>query len=89
LDSQAKETVQIVKEAIDFKSVDFLYIDADHSYEGIKADYENYTPLVKPGGIVGFHDTNHPPIKRLLLEKGHTRLKFYDYGFGTGIINGW
>lgn len=36
--------------------VDMLFIDGDHTYEGVKADYELYSPLVRPGGIIGFHD---------------------------------
>jgi hypothetical protein len=32
---------------------DFGFIDGDHSYEGVKADWENYGPMCK---IVGFHD---------------------------------
>lgn len=35
---------------------DFLFIDGDHSYEGVKSDYENYQDLVRPGGLVVFHD---------------------------------
>jgi predicted O-methyltransferase YrrM len=44
-------------------SVDLLFLDGDHSYDGVRADFENYTPLVKPGGLIAFHDvesTNHP-----------------------------
>jgi len=33
-----------------------LFIDWDHSYEGVKKDFEMYLPLVKEGGIVAFHD---------------------------------
>lgn len=36
--------------------VDFLFIDGDHSYEGVKKDYEMYGPLVKEGGVIVFHD---------------------------------
>ena len=36
--------------------VDFLFIDADHSYEGVKKDFEIYSPLVRKGGIIAFHD---------------------------------
>jgi predicted O-methyltransferase YrrM len=36
--------------------VDFLFIDGDHSYEGVKKDFEMYSPLVKKGGIIVFHD---------------------------------
>lgn len=36
--------------------VDLLFIDGDHSYSGAKLDWEMYSPLVRPGGVVGFHD---------------------------------
>lgn len=38
--------------------IDFLFIDADHSYEGCKKDWEAWNSKVKVGGIVAFHDTN-------------------------------
>ena len=38
------------------KPIDFLFIDNDHSFEGVKADFENFSPYVKSGGLVGFHD---------------------------------
>jgi len=42
-DSQYPETVRYIAELIGERELDFLYIDADHSYAGIKSDYENYT----------------------------------------------
>jgi 23S rRNA U2552 (ribose-2'-O)-methylase RlmE/FtsJ len=36
--------------------VDVLMIDGDHSYEGVSSDFRMYSQLVKPGGIVAFHD---------------------------------
>ena len=39
------------------REVDFLFIDGDHSYEGLRGDWEAWRPLVTMGGIVGFHDT--------------------------------
>lgn len=38
------------------KYIDFLYIDGDHSYEGVKSDFITYGPLVRKGGIIAFHD---------------------------------
>ncbi|MFW5929581.1 MAG: class I SAM-dependent methyltransferase, partial [Halobacteriota archaeon] len=36
--------------------VDFLFVDGDHSYEGVKQDFEDYSRLVNDGGVVAFHD---------------------------------
>lgn len=44
-----------VKENI---QIDFLFIDADHSYEGVKLDFELYSRLVKKTGIIVLHDTD-------------------------------
>jgi predicted O-methyltransferase YrrM len=38
------------------RQVDFLFIDGDHSYSGVKRDFEDYSPFVRPGGIIAFHD---------------------------------
>jgi cephalosporin hydroxylase len=36
--------------------LDLLFIDGDHSFEGVSADFESYESLVRPGGLVVFHD---------------------------------
>lgn len=36
--------------------VDMLFIDGDHTYHGVRADFDNYRNLVKPGGYIVFHD---------------------------------
>lgn len=36
---------------------DFIFIDGDHSYEGLKGDWESWSPLVKSGGIIALHDS--------------------------------
>lgn len=36
--------------------VDVLFIDGDHSYDGVAGDFRMYSPLVVPGGIVALHD---------------------------------
>lgn len=35
---------------------DVLFIDGDHSYNGVKQDWEMYSPLVRRRGIIAFHD---------------------------------
>jgi hypothetical protein len=37
--------------------ISLLWIDGDHSYEGVKDDFEAWTPFVIPGGIIAFHDS--------------------------------
>jgi len=39
-------------------NLDFVYIDGDHSYYGVRNDFSHYYPKVKNGGIIGGHDFN-------------------------------
>lgn len=66
-DSHDKETKIKVAELVrnhrqisleNIEDIDFLFIDGDHSYEGVKKDFEDYRPFVKKGGIIVFHDVN-------------------------------
>jgi predicted O-methyltransferase YrrM len=44
---------------------DFIFIDGEHTYEGLKADWTAWSPRLAQGGIVGLHDsrsTAHRPI---------------------------
>ncbi len=36
--------------------IDLLFIDADHSYEGVSSDWKNWSPFMNKGGIIAFHD---------------------------------
>jgi predicted O-methyltransferase YrrM len=36
--------------------VDFFFVDGDHSYEGLVADWKVVKQLLRPGGIAAFHD---------------------------------
>jgi cephalosporin hydroxylase len=57
-DSHAPETLARLREALAGAPIDVLWIDADHSYDGVKQDLEMYAPLVRPGGIVALHDVH-------------------------------
>ncbi len=37
--------------------IDLIFIDGDHTYEGVKRDWELFTPNLAPFGVVVFHDT--------------------------------
>ena len=39
------------------KKIDLIFIDGDHSYEGVKADWELFLPHLSEFGVVVFHDT--------------------------------
>lgn len=45
-----------VKTAFSGQSIDFLLLDGDHRYAGIKEDFETYAPLVRKGGLIAIHD---------------------------------
>lgn len=69
-------------------SLDFVFIDGDHSYEGTKKDIELWIKKVKPGGFIGGHDYKHEkrpdlggvtrawqekfPLKKLEEDVNHT-----------------
>jgi predicted O-methyltransferase YrrM len=36
--------------------IDFLFIDADHSFDGVSRDWADWAPRVRPGGHVALHD---------------------------------
>jgi predicted O-methyltransferase YrrM len=58
-DSKTQESVCKVADTLKGRQVDFLFIDADHTYEGVKSDFNTYKHFVRPGGIIAFHDINH------------------------------
>jgi predicted O-methyltransferase YrrM len=39
------------------RPIDMIFIDGDHSYEGVKTDWDLFVPFVRPSGVVIFHDT--------------------------------
>lgn len=57
-DSHAPATVERVKALLGSQPLDFLFIDGDHSYAGVRRDCELYAPLVRAGGLIALHDIN-------------------------------
>jgi MMP 1-O-methyltransferase len=62
------------------RPLDLVFVDADHRYEGARADFERWGPLLRPGGHLLFHDavdegawgTVYPGIQRLVAEIEHS-----------------
>lgn len=54
--SHSNSTFNKLKKGLENRQVDILFIDGDHTYEGVSKDFQMYSPLVKKGGIVAFHD---------------------------------
>jgi predicted O-methyltransferase YrrM len=71
-DSHQPETLELTRKYLEGNSADFLFIDADHTEAGVRSDYKMYSPLVKKGGIILFHDIaiNNPEygVKKLWAE---------------------
>jgi cephalosporin hydroxylase len=55
-DSHSDATHARVVEALGGERLDFLFIDGDHTREGVEADFRMYSTLVRSGGLVAFHD---------------------------------
>ncbi len=65
MNSHKRETLEQVKEILGEEKLDFLFIDGDHIYEGVERDFEIYSPLVRQGGIVAFHDIAPGPSENV------------------------
>jgi predicted O-methyltransferase YrrM len=58
-DSHDSQTLAQVRSSLGGRKLDLLFIDGDHTYDGVRRDYEMYHSLVRPGGIIAFHDIIH------------------------------
>ena len=97
-DSHKQEFLDTVKNKLNGNPVDFLFIDGDHTEEGVRSDYNMYSPLVRSGGIIAFHDIlEKQPIPgnqvyyfwEEIKKSTNTEEFVKDYaqtGFGIGII---
>lgn len=68
-------------------SLDFVFIDADHSYEGCSADIKVWWPKVKPGGLLCGHDYSAawPGVRRAVDEA----VDAHDWGLTIGGAACW
>lgn len=84
---------QTTKDALDFfkeKQIDYLHIDADHSYEWAKHDFEAYAQKVPVHGIITLHDsmveTGVPRVVQEIKESGKYEVCNIRIGTGVAIV---
>ena len=52
-----KSSLEAFKECFDEGlTFDSVFIDGSHDYDSVKQDIENWSRLIKPGGIISGHD---------------------------------
>jgi predicted O-methyltransferase YrrM len=93
--SHAASTFAEIRGVLADRPVDFLFIDGDHSYAGVRQDFETYGALVRGGGLIALHDITpgrDPTIEvpRFWSELKRTRpveeLVAGDESFGIGLV---
>jgi predicted O-methyltransferase YrrM len=97
-DSHLDSTIKKVETLLGKQAIDFLHIDGDHTYEGVKKDFQMYSRLVRKGGLIVIHDiTVNPPEPGCQVNRFWEEVKTtYNYkeiiqdsqqnGAGIGII---
>ncbi len=63
-DSHDKKYIEEIKQILNGEEIDLLFIDGDHTYNGVKKDYEMYKTLVRDEGIIAFHDIKDTEFHR-------------------------
>jgi hypothetical protein len=89
--SQYGEAVNFAKKNSPY---DFVFVDGGHSYDEVKADYTNYLPMIRSGGIMAFHDINDysrcPDVPRFWneIKRNHkyAEMAMRKNEWGIGII---
>jgi len=96
-DSHSPRTLARIRDELAGRELDLLFIDGDHSADGVRRDFETYAPLVRDGGIIALHDIvggseedvgGVPEFWRSLRHQDTTELieDREQGGYGLGII---
>jgi len=86
-DTRSPETLELLKTELAGREVDFLFIDGDHSQDGALNDWQKYSPLVRKGGVIAFHDTAAIPDVKKVFDTLPAALKFNIWSHqGIGVI---
>ena len=75
-DSHKTSTIKKVSKILKNWEVDVLFIDGDHTYDGVKMDFENFSPFVGKKGLIAFHDiVEHPPESNCEVSRFWNEIK--------------
>jgi cephalosporin hydroxylase len=93
-DSHDMKTRARLEEVLGGREIDFLMIDGDHTYEGVRQDFEMYAPLVGVGRPIAFHDILPHPEDSLCevdrfwneIRSGYRHIELTDEGAHYGGI---
>ncbi len=78
--TRSSQTLAKLEQVLAGRKIDLLFIDGDHSYEGVKQDFLQYKHLVSKNGHIAFHDIVPDLSARLGLKLG---VKSYNWSGGV------
>lgn len=60
--------------------IDLLFVDGDHSYDQVSREIEAWGKLIKPGGVILFHDcdVSSPGVLKAVTEKFGKKVEFHN-----------
>jgi predicted O-methyltransferase YrrM len=97
-DSHQSRTHEETRRSLGGQPLDFLLIDGDHRFDGVRQDFLMYGPLVRPGGLIAIHDIVPAPAEKVggvpafwhwvknLYETREFVEDWSQEGFGIGLV---
>jgi cephalosporin hydroxylase len=90
-DTHQTKTFTKIAWTLEDKPLEFLFIDGDHSYRGVRDDFNTYSSLME-NGIIALHDiTTHPKSTGCEVEKFWKEIKveYESYEFIESVNQQW
>lgn len=78
--SHSPRTLRRIRKILGEKRLDLLLIDGDHTYEGVRQDFQMYRELLGDGGFVIFHD---------IVQDHQTRFGRHTLAYSGGVPLFW
>ena len=68
------------------RSLDFVFIDAKHTYEAVKEDISSWEPIIREGGLISGHDYEMPEIRKAVDGYAAEANKWIEYRPGLAQV---